>query len=82
MDGLEIMQEKERANMVKKGLEMLNPAESVVLTLFYLEDQSIKEISAITGSTESNVKVQLFRGRKHLAIVLIGLTKNELIGLS
>jgi RNA polymerase sigma factor (sigma-70 family) len=82
MDGLEIMQEKERANMVKKGLEMLNPAESVVLTLFYLEDQSIKEISAITGSTESNVKVQLFRGRKHLAIVLMGLTKNELIGLS
>lgn len=81
MDGLEIMQRDERSALVKKGIEMLNPTEAVVLTLFYLEDQSIKEIASITGSSESNVKVQLFRGRKHLVLALQKLTNKELIGL-
>lgn len=81
LDGLEIMQRDERSTLVKKGIEMLNPGEAVVLTLFYLEDQSIKEIATITGSSESNVKVQLHRGRKHLAEALQKLTNKELIGL-
>jgi RNA polymerase sigma-70 factor (ECF subfamily) len=81
MDGFEIMQQEERVELIKKGLQLLSPSEAVALTLFYLEDQSIKEICAITGSTESNVKVQLFRGRKNLAIALLKLTDKELIGL-
>jgi RNA polymerase sigma factor (sigma-70 family) len=81
LDGLEILQREERSGLVKKGIEMLTPAEAIVLTLFYLEDQSIKEISAITGSSESNVKVQLFRGRKHLEQNLKKITNKELIGL-
>jgi RNA polymerase sigma-70 factor (ECF subfamily) len=80
-DGLEILLLEERALLVKKGIEMLSPAEAVVLTLFYLQDQSIKEIATITGSTESNVKVQLFRGRKHMELNLKKLTKKELIGV-
>lgn len=82
MDGLEIMQLEERADLVKKGIQLLNSSEAAVLTFFYLEDQSIKEISTITGSTESNVKVQLFRGRKNLASTLQKLSNKELIGLS
>ena len=81
-DGLELMHREERADMVKKGIESLPPNEAVVLTLFYLEDQSVKEIATIAGMTESNVKVSLHRGRKHLAIVLQKLTNKELIGLS
>ena len=81
LDGLEILQREERSALVKKGIEMLTPAEAIVLTLFYLEDQSIKEISAITGNSESNVKVQLFRGRKHLEQNLKKITNKELIGL-
>lgn len=82
MDGLEIMQQEERAELVKMGIQLLNPSEAAVLTLFYLEDQSIKEICSITGSTESNVKVQLFRGRKNLASALQKLSNKELIGHS
>ncbi|OOG77430.1 RNA polymerase sigma factor [Algoriphagus sp. A40] len=81
LDGLEIMQREERSALVKKGIEMLNPSEAIVLTLFYLEDQAIKEIALITGSSESNIKVQLHRGRKHLEIALRKLTNKELIGL-
>lgn len=80
-DGLEILQREERSALVKKGIEMLTPGEAVVLTLFYLEDQAIKEIATITGSSEANIKVQLFRGRKHLTLALQKLTNKELIGL-
>lgn len=80
-DALEIMHQGERAALVKKGIELLNPSEAVVLTLFYLEDQSIKEIATITSLTESNVKVQLHRGRKNLGQVLQKLSNKELIGL-
>ena len=81
LDGLEILQREERAALVKKGIEMLNPSEAVVLTLFYLEDLPIKEITTITGNTESNIKVQLFRGRKHLEQNLKRISNKELIGL-
>ncbi|GAA0881037.1 sigma-70 family RNA polymerase sigma factor [Algoriphagus jejuensis] len=81
LDGLELLQRAERAALVKKGIEMLNPAEAAALTLYYLDDQSIKEISTITGNSESNVKVQLYRGRKHLEQNLKKITNKELIGL-
>jgi RNA polymerase sigma factor (sigma-70 family) len=82
MDGFELMYLEERAELIKKGIQLLIPAEAVVLTLFYLEDQSVKEISTITGNTESNIKVQLFRGRKNLALAIQKLSKKELIGLT
>lgn len=81
-DGFEIMHQEERAQLVKKGIQLLSSSEAAVLTLFYLEDQSIKEIGTITGSSESNIKVQLFRGRKNLALALQKLTNKELIGLT
>ncbi len=82
IDGFEIMHQEERAELVKKGIQLLSSSEAAVLTLFYLEDQSIKEIGTITGSSESNIKVQLFRGRKNLALALQKLTNKELIGLT
>lgn len=38
----------------------------VVVHLFYYEDYSIKEIAKILGTTESNIKVRLSRGRVKL----------------
>jgi RNA polymerase sigma factor (sigma-70 family) len=81
LDGLEILHREERSRLVKKGIDMLNPAEAAAITLFYNEDLTIKEIAAITATSESNVKVQLFRGRKHLEINLKKLANKELIGL-
>ncbi len=81
LDGLELLQREERSALVKKGIEMLTPSEAVVLTLFYLEDLPIKEIATITGNSESNVKVQLFRGRRHLEQNLRKISNIELIGL-
>ncbi len=81
LDGLEILQREERTVLIKKGIEMLSPEEAAVLTLFYLEDLPIKEIATITGSKETNIKVQLFRGRKHLEQNLRKISNETLIGL-
>jgi RNA polymerase sigma factor (sigma-70 family) len=82
LDGLEILQREERSALIRKGIDMLNPSEAAVLTLFYLEEQPVKQIATITGSSESNVKVQIFRGRKHLEQNLKKLTNKELIRLT
>ncbi|MDD2981000.1 MAG: sigma-70 family RNA polymerase sigma factor [Hespellia sp.] len=42
----------------------------IVIHLFYYEDYSIREISAILNVSESNVKVRLTRGRRMLKLLL------------
>jgi RNA polymerase sigma-70 factor (ECF subfamily) len=41
-----------------------------VVVLFYYEDMSIKEISAVTGITQSAVKTRLSRARQKLKLLL------------
>ncbi len=52
--------------LLKEALKILNDKERLVIDLFYYQDQSIKEISLITRTTEVNVKVILHRGRKKM----------------
>lgn len=56
---------------VNKALGMLPPDYSLVLRLFYLEEFNTKEISEITGWTNSNTRVLLHRGRKKMEEVLV-----------
>ena len=37
----------------------------IILKLFYLEEQSIKEIELLTGFKKGNIKVLLHRARKN-----------------
>lgn len=48
------------------ALRTLPPKERSAITLFYLNGYSIKEIAAITGTTDGAVKQQLSRGRDKL----------------
>lgn len=81
LDGLNLLQLIERKELIKQGLHAMKPTESAVLTLFYLEEQSIKEIEEIMSLTTSHVKTLLHRGRKSLLESLRAITKNELIHL-
>jgi len=71
---LDSLSAKDRIKYLGKAMEMLDSDESAILTLFYVEGNSINEIIEITDLTESNVKVKLHRGRKklysHLAVLL------------
>lgn len=64
--GLDLLEENERKTIIRQALHQLKPAESAILTLYYLDEQSIKEIEDITNFTESNIKILLHRGRKSL----------------
>ena len=66
---------------IRKAFEKLEETDRAVLTLFYQEDLSVKEISGVTGLSVSNVKVKLFRGRKKLIDILEKNLKTELIDL-
>ena len=53
----------ETSEIVSHVLSKMPKAYGLLLNLFYLEDNSIKEIAEITGLNDSNVKVRLFRAR-------------------
>jgi len=48
------------------AIHQLGETEKNIITLFYLAEKSIKEISRITGLSVSNIKVILHRTRKKL----------------
>ncbi len=61
--------------LINLSLEKLDPQDRLIVTLFYMEDSSIKEISFLTGIPANTVKTRLFRARMKLREVI----KNELI---
>lgn len=60
------MMQEEQSALVKKAIDALPPTESLLITLFYMNDCSVREIADISGLTEVNIKVKLFRARKTL----------------
>lgn len=69
-ENLDRMSDEEQQKSVSAAIDRLPEDESAIVTLFYMEDNSIDDISEITGLTKSNVKVKLFRIRKKLAAEL------------
>ena len=65
----------EKIYNINEALKMLPGRESVVLRLFYLEEESIKDVCEITGWSESNTKVILYRARKNMLHALNKLMK-------
>ena len=49
-----------------KAISLLNEAQKEVITLFYFNGLQIKDIASVTGKSEQNIKVLLYRGREKL----------------
>ena len=69
-NALGFLEQKERNETIKKCIEELPEQDAAIITFYYFEDQSVREISAITGLTEDNIKVKLHRSRKKLFTLL------------
>jgi len=54
------------AEAIHWGLQQLPPAQGEVLTLFFLEEFSLKEISSITGVSIGTVKSRLYYAKQAL----------------
>jgi len=81
IDGLDIMHHKERKKIISEAISRLKQDEGVVMTLFYLSENNIKEIEEITGLTNSNIKILLHRGRKNLLFELKKILKEEIVDI-
>ena len=57
-------------DILKHALAKLRPEEQLVITLLNLEEKSVLEVAALTGWSESKVKVRAFRARKELKRIL------------
>jgi RNA polymerase sigma-70 factor (ECF subfamily) len=63
------------------ALSKLPEDDQVLVTLYYYENQSMDDISIITGLTVSNIKVKIHRARKKMYELLHELLKEEMYSL-
>ncbi len=60
------VEQKSRRAMVNNAIEMLNPDDAEVLTLFYKAEQTLEEIAVILRIEANTAKVRLHRARTRL----------------
>lgn len=75
------LEDADRQKYIQEAFTYLNAEERAIISLYYMEDHSIEEISKITELSKSNVKIKLHRTRKKLYSVMHKLLKDELIVL-
>lgn len=64
--------------VLQQIIGQLPPQDANILSLYYLHEQSVKEIAIITGLSLSNVKVKLYRIREQLKQLLTKALKAEI----
>lgn len=72
------LKEEEQKKYVKKIIASLPEKDAILITLFYLNENSVDEIEEITGLSKVNIKVKLFRLRKKLYNELSVFLKEEI----
>lgn len=60
------------------ALKKIPEEDSILLAMFYLKEQSIDDISKVTGLSASNVKVKLHRIRKKIFETINGMLKHRI----
>ncbi|WP_298758695.1 sigma-70 family RNA polymerase sigma factor [uncultured Psychroserpens sp.] len=67
-----------RKELLMKIINKLDTQEATIISLYYLQDRSVKDISEITEMTISNVKVKLYRARNSLRLMISKEFKHEI----
>lgn len=75
------MTHDDQKKYINQALEELDSEDSLLLTLFYLNENSIEEIVEITAITRENVKMKLYRARKKMYGLLEQKLKSEIKNL-
>ncbi|MFH0760671.1 MAG: sigma-70 family RNA polymerase sigma factor [Bacteroidota bacterium] len=65
-DGIGILDQDDRKMMLEKAYLALSASEVFLVEQYYREECSIEELAAMTGLSEANVKVRLFRARRKM----------------
>ncbi len=75
---LDVLKAEEQKKYVTLAINTLSELDALLITLFYLNENTFDEIIEITGLTKTNIKVRLFRARKKLYKELSRILKTEL----
>lgn len=62
---------QQTSELIKDAIKALNLQQQTIITLYYYDCLSLKEIAEIVGIGVSAVKIDLFRARKRLYLLLI-----------
>ena len=76
-DVSDTLKQKEQRHFIERALKLLSPDDVVMITLFYLKENSLEEIAESVGIETNTVKVKLHRARKRLADALQDMMKGE-----
>ncbi len=63
---LQAVQHGDLQQQLQQAIQQLRPEDAALITLYYLNEKSVKEIADITGLTETNIKTKLYRIRELL----------------
>jgi len=77
-NAIEELNATDQKHYINLALEHLKPIERNLITLYYLEEFSNKDIEKITGLGQSNIKVSLMRSRKKLYGIMKKMLDGEL----
>lgn len=75
---IESLNKEDQSHYIHLAMDYLKPIERNLITLYYLDEFSNKEIEQITGLTPSNIKVSLMRSRKKLYGIMKKMLNGEL----
>jgi RNA polymerase sigma-70 factor (ECF subfamily) len=65
-------EKEQQLQLLEKALLILNEEDRGIVTLYYMQECSVKDIVRITGLNENSIKVKLFRARKKLQDIMSG----------
>lgn len=62
--------DKETVQLIRTALKQLPPDERIIITMFYYEEMSLKEIAYVTDSIPTTIASKLCRTRKKLCKII------------
>lgn len=74
-DGLNLLIQKERKELVKHAIGLLPEMEAIAISMYYIEEYTVKDVSLALEISESYAKVKLHRARKMLKEIIVTLSK-------
>ena len=79
INAMEELNSQDRVKYIQMALDKMKEKEAFILTLFYLNQHSVAEISEICSVSPANVKVLLHRARTHMGEILTQILDKETI---
>lgn len=76
-DNTDNISTEKQLEYLEQILATMPKEDALLITLFYLNQHTIKEVCSITGYTESNAKVKLHRIRRYIYQEMSNLMKDE-----